>query len=57
MAKIHEETIVIKFSKVVKDTDPVGPGTIASEEVITALTAVSEELVGAGVVVEIELLQ
>jgi hypothetical protein len=54
MAKIHEETIVIKFSKMVKDTDPVGPGTIASEEVITALTAVSEELVGPGVVVEID---
>lgn len=55
MAKIHEETIVIKLSKMVKDTDPVGPGTIASEEVITALTAVSEELVGPGVVVEIDL--
>ena len=38
----------------VKDTDPVGPGTIASQEVITALTAVSEELVGPGVVVEID---
>jgi hypothetical protein len=55
MAKIHEETIVIKFSKVVKDHDPVGPGTIGTEEVVTALTAVSEELVGAGVVVEVEL--
>jgi hypothetical protein len=54
MAKIHEETIVIKFSKMVKDSDPIGPGTIASQEVITALTAVSEELVGAGVVVEID---
>jgi hypothetical protein len=55
MAKIHEETIVIKFSKVVKDHDPVGIGTISTEEVVLALTAVSEELVGAGVVVEIEL--
>jgi hypothetical protein len=54
MAKIHEESIVIKFSKMVKDTDPVGPGTVASQEVITALTAVSEELVGPGVVVEID---
>jgi hypothetical protein len=54
MAKIHEESIVIKFSKMVKDSDPVGPGTIASQEVITALTAVSEELVGPGVVVEID---
>jgi hypothetical protein len=54
MAKIHEETIVIKFSKIVKDSDPVVSGAIASEEVITALTAVSEELVGPGVVVEID---
>jgi hypothetical protein len=54
MAKIHEESIVIKFSKMVKDSDPVGPGTVVSQEVITALTAVSEELVGPGVVVEID---
>jgi hypothetical protein len=54
MAKIHEETISIKFSKMVKDSDPVGPGTIASEEVVLALTSVSEELVGPGVVVEID---
>ena len=54
MAKIHEETIVIKLSKMVKDSDVVGPGTVASQEVITALTAVSEELVGPGVVVEID---
>lgn len=57
MAKIHEETIIIKFSKVVKDHDPVGTGTIGTEEVVTALTAVSEELVGAGVVVEVELVK
>lgn len=55
MAKIHEETIVIRFSKVVKDHDPVGTGTIGTEEVVLALTAVSEELVGTGVVVEVEL--
>ena len=57
MAKIHEETIVIKFSKIIKDNENVGPGTIASQEVVTALTAVSEELVGAGIVVEVELLK
>jgi hypothetical protein len=55
MAKIHEETIVIKLSKVVKDHDPVEPGTIGTEELVMALTAVSEELAGAGVVVEVEL--
>jgi hypothetical protein len=57
MAKIHEETIVIKFSKIIKDNENVGPGTIGTEEVVTALTAVSEELVGPGVVVEVELLK
>ena len=54
MAKIHEEIIVIKLSKIVKDHDPVESSNIASQEVITALTAVSEELVGPGVVVEID---
>jgi hypothetical protein len=55
MAKIHEEIITIRFSKVIKDHDPVGVGTIGTEEVVLALTAISEELVGAGVVVEVEL--
>lgn len=57
MAKIHEETIIIKLSKLVKDHDPAGPGTIGTEEVVTALTAVSEELVGASIVVEVELVK
>lgn len=54
MAKIHEELITIKLSKLMKDDEPTGPGTIASAEVVQALTAVSEELAGAGVVVEVE---
>ena len=40
-----------------KDDEPAGPGTIASADVVQAITAVSEELVGAGVVVEVELKQ
>ena len=50
MAKIHEEVVVIKLSKLVKDTD-VG-GEIATEDLVAALQSVAEELAGAGVVVE-----
>jgi hypothetical protein len=55
MAKVHQEKITITFSKLVKDEEPVGPGTIANADVVSALTAVSEELGGPGVVIEIEL--
>jgi hypothetical protein len=52
MAKIHEEIVVIKLSKLVKDSDA---GTeIASDDIVTALQSVAEELAGAGVVVEAE---
>ena len=52
MAKIHEEIVVIKLSKLVRDTDP---GTeIATTDIVTALQSVAEELAGTGVVVEAE---
>lgn len=52
MAKIHEEVVVIKLSKLIKDNEQ---GTaVASDDVINALQSVAEELVGAGVVVEAE---
>jgi len=52
MAKIQEEVIVIKLSKLVKDNDTAG--IIATEDIITALASVAEELVGTGVIVEAE---
>ncbi len=52
MAKIHEEIVVIKFSKLVKDSD--SASTIASDELIASLAAVSEELAGAGIIVEVD---
>jgi len=52
MAKIHEEVVVIKLSKLVKDSDTVG--VIADTEIVAALQSVAEELAGAGVVVEVE---
>ena len=52
MAKIHEEIVVIKLSKLVKDTET---GTeIASDDIVAALQSVAEELAGTGVVVEAE---
>jgi len=52
MAKIHEEIIVIKLSKLIKDSDQGQP--IASAETVSALQQVSEELFGNGVIVEVE---
>jgi hypothetical protein len=52
MAKIQEEIIVIKFSQLVKDGQDPAPR--ITEDVTAALTQVAEELVGAGVIVEIE---
>ena len=53
MAKIHEEIVVIKLSKLIKDDAP-NQGTIATMELIESLAAVAEELGGNGVVVEIQ---
>jgi hypothetical protein len=52
MAKIHEEIVVIKLSKLIKDSTA---GTeIATDDIVAALQSVAEELAGAGVVVEAE---
>lgn len=50
MAKIHEEVVVIKLSKLIKDSD--SEQTIATEDLIAALQSVAEELAGPGIVVE-----
>lgn len=51
MAKIYEESVVIKLSKLIKDNE-VTP-MIATEEVVTALEQVAQELVGEHVIAEI----
>jgi hypothetical protein len=52
MAKIHEEIVVIKLSKLVRESDA---GTeIATDDIVSALQSVAEELAGAGIVVEAE---
>ena len=50
MAKIHEEVVVIKLSKLVRDSD--AGGEIATPDIVAALQSVAEELAGASVVVE-----
>jgi hypothetical protein len=51
MAKIVEDVLVIKFSKIVKDSEE-GSG-IAGPDVQAALEQVAQELVGSGIVVEV----
>jgi hypothetical protein len=51
MAKIVEDVLVIKFSKIVKDSEEASP--IAGSDVQAALEQVAQELVGSGVVVEV----
>ena len=51
MAKIVEDVIVIKFSKIVKDSEE--GSSIASSDVQAALEQVAQELVGDAVVVEV----
>ena len=50
MAKIYEEVVVIKLSKLVRDDAEVQA--IATDDIVIALQSVAEELAGAGVVVE-----
>ena len=51
MAIIHTETITITLSRLVKDTADV-PSSVISADLIASLEAVTEELVGGGVIVE-----
>lgn len=53
MAKIYEEVVVIKLSKLVRDSDGTDQP-IATNDLCDALQSVAEELIGSGVVVEIE---
>lgn len=55
MAKIVEDVVVIKFSKIVKDSD--AESTVAGPDIQTALEQVAQELVGETVVVEVERVQ
>jgi len=51
MAKIIEDVVVIKFSKIVKDSEE--GSSVATPDVQAALEQVAQELVGDSVVVEV----
>jgi hypothetical protein len=51
MAKIIEEIVIIKVSKLVKDNTE---ASIVTDDLQAALEQVAQELVGDGVVVEVE---
>jgi hypothetical protein len=52
MAKLHEEVLVIKVSKLLKDNEDTKE--IISNDTLRSLESVVEELAGAGTLVEIE---
>jgi hypothetical protein len=52
MAKIVEDVVIIKFSKIVKDSETETAG-IAGHDIQAALEQVAQELVGDNVVVEV----
>lgn len=52
MAKVHTEVIVVKMSKLVKDSD--NSTVLASDEVKTGIEAIVQELVGDQIVIEID---
>ena len=51
MAKIVEDVVIIKFSKIVKDSEE--GSSVATADVQSALEQVAQELVGDAVVVEV----
>jgi hypothetical protein len=51
MARIHEEIITIKISKLVRNEESCGK--LADLEIVQSLEAVVQELVGSDVIVEI----
>ena len=52
MAKIQTETLVIKISRIMKDSEDTAESVI-SEELINSIEAVAEELLPNGVIVEL----
>lgn len=54
MAKIVEEVVVIKLSKLVKDNGSNKDSTLATDDLVVALEQVAQELVGDSAIVEVE---
>lgn len=54
MAKIHTESVVITFSKLIKDQEDKVSPLIVNDDLLLSLSAVAEELADAGLVVEVD---
>jgi hypothetical protein len=52
MAKIVEEVLVVKFSKIVKDSESES-ATLLGNDICAAIEQVAQELVGDSIVVEV----
>jgi hypothetical protein len=52
MAIIHEEVLIIKVSKLIKDA--ANAPRLVNADTVSALEQVTQELVGEGVIVEVE---
>lgn len=52
MAKVYEEVIVVKLSKLLKNDQDTA--SISTEDTVSALEQVAQELVGPSVIVEVE---
>lgn len=53
MAKIKEEILLIKISTITKNNDNLSPS-VLTDEVVSTLEQVVTELLGEGVIVEVE---
>lgn len=53
MAKIIEDVVIVKFSKIVKDSEA-ETTSIANQDIQQTLEQVAQELVGDAVIVEVE---
>ena len=51
MAKVHEEVAIITVSKLIKNDEAADD--MITEDIVSALASVAEELLGKGVVVEV----
>lgn len=52
MAKIQEEIVIIKFSKIIKDNNT-DPEPVVNSDQVYALEQVAQELVGDAVIIEV----
>jgi hypothetical protein len=53
MAKLHEEVIILKVTKLIKDTDEMSEP-LVGDSLLSALEDVAAELIGQGAVIETE---